>query len=44
LAELAPESDDYRFLITELLRQRNRAAHALTQAIEAVSETLQKIG
>ncbi|MFQ5827112.1 MAG: M28 family peptidase [Dehalococcoidia bacterium] len=44
LAELAPESDDCRFLITELLRQRNRAAHALTQAIDAVNETLQKMG
>ncbi len=41
---LAPESDDRRFLNTELVRQRNRAAHALTQAIEALDETLLRVG
>ncbi len=44
LGKLAPESDDRRFLSTELVRQRNRAAHALAQAIEALDETLLRVG
>ena len=34
LVNLDPESDEYRFLRTKLVRQRNRVADALRQATE----------
>jgi hypothetical protein len=36
LASLDPGSDDYRFLRTRLLREKNRVAHALSTALEEV--------
>jgi hypothetical protein len=39
LAQLAPESNDYRFLLTRLVRSRNRVLHYL----ETATEALQKI-
>jgi len=40
LARLEPGTDSFRFLKTELVRQSNRVAHALTRAIEAVAEVV----
>lgn len=40
LATLDPESDEYHFLRTRLVRERNRAVYGLRQAIHAVDETL----
>lgn len=43
LHDMSPDSDAFRCLATELVRQRNRVVHALTQAIEAVSQTLERV-
>lgn len=40
LAALSPDSDDYRFLRTRLIRQRNRVAAAAGEALEAVRAAL----
>jgi len=40
LTELAPTSDDARFLTTRLVRERNRIAHALTNAKDALASAL----
>jgi hypothetical protein len=38
LGTLAPESDDFRFLHTKLVRQRNRLEHAMRAATRLVTE------
>ncbi|HEX7103691.1 MAG TPA: hypothetical protein VF201_13685, partial [Nitrolancea sp.] len=38
LATLDPASDDFRFLKTKLIRQRNRVEHALRASMRLVSE------
>jgi len=40
LAALPPDSDEYRFLRTRLIRQRNRVVAAADRALEAVRSTL----
>jgi hypothetical protein len=44
LAALTPESDDYGFLRTRLVRERNRVADALEQAAEHVEVLLAHVG
>src|SRR5690606_15593871 len=36
-AQLAPDSDDYRFLQTKMVRERNRVEHALRAGLRAVA-------
>lgn len=43
LAGLNPDSDDARFLMTQLVRARNRVDHALLVAIEAAETGLQAL-
>ncbi|MDQ3548322.1 MAG: hypothetical protein M3439_05810, partial [Chloroflexota bacterium] len=40
LGSLDPGDDDYHFLLTNLVSERNRLVHALTVATRAVDETL----
>lgn len=40
LATLDPDSDDYHFLRTALVRERNRLVHGLNEAVRAVDEAL----
>lgn len=44
LAMLEPGSDDFHFLHTRLVRERNRLVHGLTQATRAVEFTLRELG
>lgn len=44
LAELNPESDEFRFLRTQLVRQRNRVAFDVRQAQERVNAALVELG
>jgi hypothetical protein len=43
LANLNPESSEYRFLRTRLVRERNRAADALTHAQGRLREASQRV-
>ena len=40
LVTLDPESNDYRFLLTKLVRQRNRVEDALRQAVDLAEELI----
>jgi hypothetical protein len=44
LAAMDPNSDEYRFLKTRLMRERNRVVHILREAAAAVDETLAVVG
>lgn len=40
LLQLDPASDEYRFLLTRLVRERNRVVHALGAAVRLIGQTL----
>ncbi|RMF85066.1 MAG: hypothetical protein D6736_18060, partial [Nitrospinota bacterium] len=44
LASLDPESNEYRFLRTRLVRERNKVAHALSLACTEIENTLTALG
>lgn len=43
LATLDPDSDEYHFLHTRLVRERNRLVHGLTQATRAIESSLREL-
>jgi len=43
LAALDPDSDDFHFLHTRLVRERNRLVHGMTQATRAVASTVREL-
>lgn len=44
LASQDPESDEFRFLRTRLVREANKVCHALNEAAEAIRETRKQLG
>ena len=43
LAAMNPESHDFKFLERKMIRERNRACHALSEAVEIIDQTLNSL-